>query len=112
VSENHDWRTKATMDSATRAVDAVLRPGPANGRAATRESDDSDAAFMVGLWDGLDDLREMPGYPDLLGTPTWRERLVKMRAHLAAVAKPIAWFTLPAGAAAALAFYALAPSPS
>jgi len=64
------------------------------------------------LWGEMDGLRHSPGYAELLGAQTWRERLVELRDQLAASAWRFALPALPGAAAVALAFYLLVPQPT
>lgn len=114
MAGNEDDRpARRAMDAADRAVSAMLRPHAAATEAAGAPSEEEESVRAMGrLWDEMGGLKHSPGYAALLGTPTWRERIVELRERLAGSAWRFALPLVPAGAAAALALYVVAPHPA
>lgn len=99
---------KPATDAAERALRSVLRT-PGGRTDGSRDDMDEQAGSMLRLWNDAGDLRHSDNYANLLGTPTWRERLVALRASLATKAPRFALPALSTAALAALAAYLLIP---
>ncbi|CAN5363166.1 hypothetical protein BH10PSE13_BH10PSE13_02640 [soil metagenome] len=92
-----------SMQAADQVVSAMLsRDG---------EAEPGDDAMTL-AWCEAGLVKQSTHYPALLGTPTWRERLVAARDGIAASSWRFALPAMPAAAAAAgLAFYVMTPHP-
>ncbi len=101
------------MAAAQSAASALLNGsgGPSLHRA--QKPGDDDMQKMTRLWDEAGALKGTDGYADLLGTPTWRERLVRWRGEAAGGLPAFPWRValpaLPVAAAAAIAIHVLTP---
>jgi transmembrane sensor len=108
VTGKEEGPAEATPQAADRAVEVLLQSASRNRRSAGSAAD-ADVAAMIRLWDAVEPVGQSAGYAALLGTPTWRERLVALRGRWSTLSRPLVWPAIPAAAAAALAAMVLVP---